>query len=136
MFKNYFQGSLFAQDLLDSSIAEFPEWEAYGDQDLAAFESEVQSLFKRFPTAGNPNETQTEDDLIWPVLRLLGWTEGLRQQNLSAKGREVRPLATGRPSATCAASSTKAMPPPPLVCRLTTAAYSTKSAHRFCPISD
>lgn len=91
MFKNYFQGSLFAQDLLDSSIAEFPEWEAYDDHDLAAFESEVQSLFDRFPTDGQPNETQTEDDLIWPVLRLLGWTESLRQQNLSAKGREDVP---------------------------------------------
>ena len=71
MFKNYFQGSLFAQDLLDSSIAEFPEWKAYGDPDLASFESEVQLLFDRFPTDGKPNETQTEDDLIWPVLRLL-----------------------------------------------------------------
>ena len=48
-------------------------------------------LFERFPTDGKPNETQTEDDLIWPVLRLLGWTESLRQQNLSAKGREDVP---------------------------------------------
>ena len=91
MFKNYFQGSLFAQDLLDRSIAKFPEWEAYGDPDLASFENEVQLLFDRFPTDGKPNETQTEDDLIWPVLRLLGWTESLRQQNLSAKGREDVP---------------------------------------------
>ena len=85
------QGSLFAQDLLDSSIAAFPEWAAYDDRDLAAFEREVQSLFNRFPTDGQPNETQTEDDLIWPVLRLLGWTESLRQQNLSARGREDVP---------------------------------------------
>ena len=91
MFKNYFYGSLFAQDLLDSSIAKFPEWEAYDDRDLASFESEVQLLFERFPTDGKPNETQTEDDLIWPVLRLLDWTESLRQQNLSAKGREDVP---------------------------------------------
>ena len=91
MFKNYFQGSLFAQDLLDSSIAEFPEWGAYDERDLAAFESEVPSLFERFPTDGKPNETQTEDDLIWPVLRLLGWTESLQQQNLSAKGRKDVP---------------------------------------------
>ena len=86
----YLQGSLFAQDLLDSSIAAFPEWAAYDDSDLAAFEREVQSLFDRFPTDGQPNETQTEDDLIWPVLRLLGWTESLRQQNLSAKGARRR----------------------------------------------
>ena len=91
MFKNYFQGSLFAQDLLDSSIADFPEWGAYDERDLAAFENEVPSLFERFPTDGKPNETQTEDDLIWPVLRLLGWTESLQQQNLSAKGRKDVP---------------------------------------------
>ena len=91
MFKNYFQGSLFAQDLLYRSIAEFPEWEAYDERDLASFESEVPSLFERFPTDGKPNETQTEDDLIWPVLRLLGWTESLQQQNLSAKGRKDVP---------------------------------------------
>ena len=91
MFKNHFQGSLFAQDLLDRSIADFPEWGAYDERDLAAFENEVPSLFERFPTDGKPNETQTEDDLIWPVLRLLGWTESLRQQNLSAKGREDVP---------------------------------------------
>ena len=85
------QGSLFAQDLLDSSIAAFPEWAAYDDRDLAAFEREVQALFNRFPTDSQPNETQTEDDLIWPVLRRLGWTESLRQQNLSARGREDVP---------------------------------------------
>ena len=56
MFKNYFQGSLFAQDLLDSSIAEFPEWEAYDDHDLAAFESEVQSLFDRSPRTIAPTK--------------------------------------------------------------------------------
>ena len=91
MFKNYFQGSLFAQDFLDSSIADFPEWGSYDERDLAAFENEVPSLFERFPTDGKPNETQTEDDLIWPVLRLLGWTESLQQQNLSAKGRKDVP---------------------------------------------
>ena len=36
------------------------------------------------PITGSPNESQTEDDLIWPVLAHLGWTESLRQQNLSA----------------------------------------------------
>jgi hypothetical protein len=37
------------------------------------------------------NESQTEDDLIWPILRALGWTESLRQQNLSPKGRDDVP---------------------------------------------
>ena len=44
-----------------------------------------------FPIEGSPNESQTEDDLIWPVLAMLGWTASLRQQNLSATGREDVP---------------------------------------------
>src|SRR5665811_705474 len=38
-----------------------------------------------------PNETQTEDDLIWPVLTALGWDVSLRQQNLTVKGRDDVP---------------------------------------------
>ena len=48
-------------------------------------------MFTRFPIAGAPNESQTEDDLIWPVLSRLGWTTSLRQQNLSASGRQDVP---------------------------------------------
>ena len=38
-----------------------------------------------------PNESQTEDDLIWPLLAALGWTASLRQQNLAPRGREDVP---------------------------------------------
>ena len=38
-----------------------------------------------------PNESQTEDDLIWPVLKCLCWTASLRQQNLSAHGHKDIP---------------------------------------------
>jgi len=31
-------------------------------------EAGLRSLFSRFPTDLSPNESQTEDDLIWPVL--------------------------------------------------------------------
>src|SRR3546814_13226901 len=40
-----------------------------------------------FPRESSPNESQTEDDFIWPILAELGWSESLRQQNLSAGGR-------------------------------------------------
>ena len=49
------------------------------------------AVFEPFPIAGAPNESQTEDDLIWPVLSVLGWKSSLRQQNLSATGREDVP---------------------------------------------
>ena len=51
----------------------------------------MRDVFDGFPIAGSPNERQTEDDLIWPVLLQLGWKASLRQQNLSAQGREDVP---------------------------------------------
>lgn len=44
-------------------------------------------ILTRFPHASGPNEATTEQDLIWPILHLLGWTDYLTQQNLSGSGR-------------------------------------------------
>ena len=86
-----FQGSLFAEDFLRSSIADLPDWENLTDASLDSLEARLQNVFSRFPTGGSPNETQTEDDLIWKVLATLGWEATLRQQNLSPRGREDVP---------------------------------------------
>ena len=51
----------------------------------------MRAIFTRFPTTQSPNESQTEDDLIWPILQRLGWTASLRQQNLAARGRDDVP---------------------------------------------
>ena len=83
-----FRGSLFAHDYLQESITRLDDWR---DIDAAAFEAAVRGVFAPFPMAGSPNESQTEDDLIWPVLAHLGWTASLRQQNLSAHGRQDVP---------------------------------------------
>ena len=71
--------------------SETPDWKVIDDSDLDALEASAQDIFNVFPIAGSPNESQTEDDLIWPVLMQLGWTASLRQQNLSAHGREDVP---------------------------------------------
>ena len=86
-----FQGSLFAEDFLRESIKELADWSAIQDAEIDELAVDLHSIFDGFPTNLSPNESQTEDDLIWPVLRLLGWTESLRQQNLSARGRENVP---------------------------------------------
>ena len=83
-----FKGSLFAHDYLQESVTRLDDWR---DIDAAAFEAAVGGVFARFPMAGSPNESQTEDDLIWTVLAHLGWTASLRQQNLSAAGRQDVP---------------------------------------------
>ena len=86
-------GGLFAPDFLQSaqSLAALPEWADFDDAALDDNETRLRQIFERFPVDGSPNEAETEDDLIWPVLYELGWTANLRQQNLSAKGREDVP---------------------------------------------
>ena len=86
-----FEGSLFAEDFLREAITDLRDWRELTDGQLAGFETALRGLFARFPTDLSPNESQTEDDLIWPVLARLGWTAGLRQQNLSAHGRQDVP---------------------------------------------
>ena len=82
-----FQGSLFASDFLCDAITRSPDWQELDDASLEELEAALRAICDRFPAAASPNESQTEDDLIWPVLARLGWTASLRQQNLSAYGR-------------------------------------------------
>ena len=86
-----FQGTLFVNDFLSESIVDTPDWQAIDDDALATLEASLREVFDHFPIDGSPNESQTEDDLIWLVLVQLGWTASLRQQNLSARGREDVP---------------------------------------------
>ena len=82
-----YRGSLFADGFLRETIVESVEWRGFGADAFDSLERDLRALFARFPTGGAPNETQTEDDLVWPVLARLGWSASLRQQNLSARGR-------------------------------------------------
>ena len=85
-----FAGSLFAEDFLREAITQLPDWDL-DDEGIVEVESALRTLFDRFPTDLTPNESQTEDDLIWPMLARLGWIASLRQQNLSARGRDDVP---------------------------------------------
>ena len=87
----FFRGSLFTEGFLDDSISETLDWRDIDSETLVQFESDLKSIFARFPVEHSPNETQTEDDLIWPILERLGWTDFLRQQNLSEKSRSDVP---------------------------------------------
>src|SRR5579871_3666205 len=86
-----FQGSLFSRDFLTDSITRLPDWSVLDDDAVDALAVRLGDIFERFPTHQTPNESQTEDDLIWPILKELDWTENLRQQNLTPKGREDVP---------------------------------------------
>src|SRR5215471_17890946 len=91
MSSSAFQGSLFSNDFLEKGIAKLPDWSKTADAALDCFARDLKRIFDDFPAAQSPNETQTEDDLIWPVLEKLGWTAFLRQQTLAARGHENIP---------------------------------------------
>ena len=86
-----FQGSLFSNDFLCDSIAGLSEWTTFDDAAANALAADLAGMFQRFPVAGRPNESQTEDDLIWAVLRRLGGRHSLRNQNLTLRGRDDVP---------------------------------------------
>ena len=86
-----FQGSLFSNAFVEGAIKDLPDWSALGDANLQKAHDDIAGIFGRFPTGQTPNETQTEDDLIWAVLAHLGWSDSLRQQNLTTKGRQDVP---------------------------------------------
>jgi hypothetical protein len=86
-----FQGSLFSTDFLQDTITRGADWQRISDSDVATLAANLRKVFSGFPVAQTPNESQTEDDLIWPVLAELGWNASLRQQNLAAKGRDDVP---------------------------------------------
>ena len=87
MIETVLSGSLFTNDWLTETISQSDDWKAIDDETVSKFETDLQQHFDKFPIDQTPNETQTEDDLIWKVLATLGWDQFLRQQNLSVKGR-------------------------------------------------
>jgi hypothetical protein len=91
MLDHVFQGSLFTSDFLTQSIAKNADWNTLSEGDIDALGEDLAAIFAAFPAQQTPNETRTEDDLIWPVLRRIGWNESMRQQNLTVKGREDVP---------------------------------------------
>jgi hypothetical protein len=85
------QGSLFSTDFLRESIGRLPDWAELTDDSIESVRADLKRIFDAFPTAQSPNESQTEDDLIWSVLTRLGWTASLRNQNLTTRGRDDVP---------------------------------------------
>jgi hypothetical protein len=83
------QGSLFTQEYLLRGIVEDPAWAAASDGELAAFVDACRAAFGKFNVAGAWNETQTEDNLIYPILAALDWPQDcwLAQARADAKGR-------------------------------------------------
>ncbi len=86
-FEDFFVGNLFSADFLSQSVAESAGWKELDEQHIDTITDRLKQCFEAFPTTQSPNESRTEDDLIWPILSALGWDQHMRQQNLSVSGR-------------------------------------------------
>ena len=84
-------GQLFTHYFLTDGIKATAEWQASVDQPeaFAAFRNGVARHHSALSRSRNPNEARTEEELIRPILELLGWTEYVPQP--SAAGHEDIP---------------------------------------------
>ncbi|MHB8939168.1 MAG: Eco57I restriction-modification methylase domain-containing protein [Thiobacillus sp.] len=86
------QGQLFSTDFLLRGIQETETWKGVPDAELDAFIGQLRAHYAPFTADSALNESQTEDELIEPVIDLLGWNEAwISQVNLSESGREDVP---------------------------------------------
>ncbi len=86
------QGLLFSSDFLLRGISETGAWQSLAETELDAFIAELRIHFSRFSAASTLNEAQTEDELVEPIIDLLGWSDAwISQVNLSETGREDVP---------------------------------------------
>ncbi len=76
------QGQLFTHYFLTDGIRTTPEWkDSIEDQtEFESFRERISGLFDSFSSYSDPNEAVTEQDLIRPILELLGWTAYMPQQ--------------------------------------------------------
>ena len=73
------RGGLFSRYFLDTGIKTTAAWASVTQAEIDAFAATAQPLLDEFLAASQPNEAVTEQRLIFPVLKLLGW-EILPQQ--------------------------------------------------------
>ncbi len=76
------QGRLFTQYFVEDGIRETPEWRDSKARPASfdAFRAAASRLLGGFSRLGNPNEAETDQEFIRPVLEALGWADYLPQQ--------------------------------------------------------
>lgn len=85
------RGGLFTRDWLTEGILGAPAWSAVDTAGLNQLYDKIGGLLRRLIAQKNPNEAETEEKLVWPLITLLGWSDYAVQQNMSVKGREDVP---------------------------------------------
>ena len=86
-------GHLFTHYFLTDGIKATPEWQASvaAVKEFEAFRDSVRRHYDGLSHSQDPNEAVTEQELIRPVLELLGWTDYLPQQG-AARNEDIPDL--------------------------------------------
>ena len=84
-------GNLFSEYFLHEGITTMPGWSDIDADRIAQARTSISAFLSDFDRRRSPNESETEDDLIQPILSLLGWNDFLTQQTASKKGRSDVP---------------------------------------------
>ena len=87
------QGQLFTQYFLETGICETEAWKNFESGRLEAIRANLLNIYSKFPTSGSPNEAQTEQDLIFPILKALDWKHYVTQYTAAPSGRSDVPDA-------------------------------------------
>ena len=86
------KANFFSSDFLLRGIQETNAWQDISDAALDTFIDRLRTHYAPFRADSTLNEAQTEDELIEPVIDLLGWNDAwISQVNLSETGREDVP---------------------------------------------
>ena len=80
-------GQLFTHYFLTDGIKATPEWAASAAA-VTAFRAGVAEVYDRLKGYQQPNEAVTEQELVRPVLELLGWADYLPQQG-AARNEDI-----------------------------------------------
>lgn len=83
------QGQLFTHDFLTRGILDTDPWRTCDDAALNAFIAALRRVYGSLAADSTLNEGQTEDELIGPILDLLGWGDSwMSQVNFSESERD------------------------------------------------
>jgi hypothetical protein len=99
------QGGLFTRDWLTQGILESAQWRELSELSVDQAREHIGSLLSSLTRRNAPVEAETEDKLVYPVLRVLGWDHISVQQRMDARGRNDVPDALLFPDAAADAAA-------------------------------
>jgi len=84
------KGTLLSNYFLEEGIKTTEDWRKFSERELENLYSKINEILKSFSKRKKPDEADTEDGLICPIIELLGFPWS-RQKSPSKKGRQDVP---------------------------------------------